>query len=99
MLLRDSCAPGPRASISWHKSPIDAFKLLIQQYTPTQVAQREMLYREFHTLNFRKYSGSLTNFNAKFAGLVARLQLIGVQIQVADQTNQYLSALETTFPV
>ncbi|HEY4385832.1 MAG TPA: hypothetical protein VGN34_15355, partial [Ktedonobacteraceae bacterium] len=98
MLLRDSCAAGPRATISWHTSPIDAYKLLLQQYAPTQDAQRDTLYREFHTLNFRGYNGSLASFNAKFAGLVSRLLLIGVQIQVADQTNQYLRALESSFP-
>ena len=98
MLLRDSCAAGPRATISWLTSLIIAYKLLIQQFAPTQEVQRDMLYREFYTLNFRNYSRSLADFNAKFAGLVTRLLLIGVQIQVADQTNQYLRALESTFP-
>ena len=78
MLLRDSCAAGPRATISWLTSPIIAYKLLIQQFAPTQEAQRDILYREFHTLNFQNYSGSLADFNAKFAGLVTRLLLIGV---------------------
>jgi hypothetical protein len=35
MILRDSCAAGPKAMISWHTSPIDAYKLLLQQYAPT----------------------------------------------------------------
>ena len=98
MLLQDSCAAGPSDTISWHTSPIDAYKLLLQQYAPTQDAQRDTLYREFHTLNFCGYNGSLASFNTKFAGLVSRLLLISIQIQVADQTNQYLRALESSFP-
>ena len=78
ILLRDSCAAGPRAIISWLTSPIMAYKLLIQQFAPTQEVQRDMLYREFHILNFQNYSRSLADFNAKFAGLVTRLLLIGV---------------------
>ena len=56
------------------------------------------MYREFHSLNFQNYNGTLASFNAKFSGLLSRLMLLGVQIQVADQTTEYLRALELTFP-
>ena len=49
-------------------------------------------------MNFRSFNGSLASFNAKFAGLLSRLLLIGVQIQVPDQLNQYLRSLESSFP-
>ena len=39
MILQDSCGAGLKATISWYTSPIDAYKLLIQQYAPTQEAQ------------------------------------------------------------
>jgi hypothetical protein len=98
MLLRNSIGPGPQATIAWQTSPVEAYKLLVQRYSHSAEIQRDSLYREYHTLKFSGYSGSLADFNASFSNLISRLTLSGVIIQPIDQVNHYLQAMEKAFP-
>jgi hypothetical protein len=90
MLLRDSYTEGPRAAITWQKSPKEAYKLLIRQYSHSVKIQRGSLYSEFHNLNFHGFKGTLEAFNAVFNNLLARLSILGVLINPIDQVNYYL---------
>ena len=98
MILRDSCTIGPQSAIAFHTNPVQAYTLLIKQYSHAANIQRDALYREFYELNFNKFNGSLSDFNARFNNLLARLQLAGVKIQPTKQANHYLKALEKTYP-
>ena len=49
-------------------------------------------------MNFSTFKGDLTEFNANFTSLLARLSLTKVNIELQDQVNQYLNALEKSFP-
>jgi len=97
-LLRDSCIEGPQAAITWQRDPEQAYRLLTKQYSYSADIQRAYLYSEFHSLNFKGYSGSLEAFNADFNNLLARLALANVIIEPIDQANQYLEALKGVFP-
>ena len=98
MLLKDSLTSGPQTAITWIRSPIEAYNLLVKQYSHSAEIQRGYLYTEFHSLSFKDYKGSLEEFNSSFNNLLARLSNSKVLIQPIDQTNQYLEALKTTFP-
>ena len=98
MLLRNSIGPGPQAAIAWQTSPVEAYTLLEQRYSHSAEIQRDTLYRDFHSIGFSSYTGSLAEFNAKFSNLVSRLALTGAHIEPIDQVNQYLRALEKSFP-
>jgi Reverse transcriptase (RNA-dependent DNA polymerase)./Integrase core domain. len=98
LLLRDSCGKGPREAITWHLCPVEAFAALTQNYCLPHDLERDSLYREFHALNFKQFKGSIGEFNSYFNSLVARLQLNQVDISAIDIQNQYLKALEGSFP-
>ncbi|EHA55942.1 hypothetical protein MGG_15946, partial [Pyricularia oryzae 70-15] len=85
-------------SIAWHSSPVTAYKTLEDSYSVAPEISRDSLYREFHALNFSKFRGSIPEFNSRFNSLVARLANANVQISPIDVRNQYLRALEGTFP-
>lgn len=98
-LLRDSLTEGPQALIAWETKPTKAFKALKNQYSIAPDIQRGYLYHEFHSLSYSGFEGSITEFNAKFNGLLAKLVLTKVEIEPVDQINRYLNALEGVFPV
>jgi hypothetical protein len=98
MLLRDSLVDKLQLSIAWFNSPKEAFIYLRRQYSLSPTLQRDSLYREFHSLNFKGFSGSLDDFNTKFTGLITRLTITGVNIDPTDQVNQYLKGLEAVYP-
>ena len=98
MLIRDSLTAIPAASIAWFLSPKDAFLSLKRQFSYSIDLQRDSIYREFHAMNFSTFKGDLTEFNANFTSLLARLSLTKVNIELQDQVNQYLNALEKSFP-
>lgn len=97
MLIRDSCEKVPQAAIMWTKTPEEAYKLLLQQFSYSADLQRGSLYAAFHNLNFKGYRGSLETFNAEFNSLLARLQQLGALIAPIDQVNQYLNATKEVF--
>lgn len=97
-LLRDSLTEGPQALIAWESHPTIAFITLKSQYSLAPDIQRGYLYHEFHSLNYCEFQGSLTEFNAKFNGLLSKLALSHVKIEPIDQINRYLQALEKVFP-
>jgi hypothetical protein len=99
MLIRDSLGEGPQKHIAWAKGPSEAYTLLTQQYAMSADLQRDSLYREFHSLNFSEYTGSLVDFNAKFNSLLFRLRNVGASLQEVDTVNLYMKALEKSFPV
>jgi len=98
MLLRDSLTAIPANSIAWLQSPKEAYISLQKQFSYLSSLQRDSLYREFYTLSFYNYKGTLAKFNATFRGLLARLMAAKVTIEGQDQVNLYLSALEKSFP-
>ena len=79
-------------------TPKEAYLALQQQFSYSLGLQRDSLYREFHTLNFSINKGSLAEFNTRFSGLIARLACAKVAIHSLDQVNQYIKALERSFP-
>jgi hypothetical protein len=99
MLIRDSLGEGPQKHIAWAKGPSEAYTLLTQQYAMSADLQRDSLYREFHSLNFSKYTSSLVNFNTKFNSLLFRLRNVRASLQEVDTVNLYIKALEKSFPV
>jgi hypothetical protein len=99
MLIRDSLTVGSQGAIAWLSHPLEAFILLKQQYSFSSHLQRDSLYRDFHDLNFGTFEGSITDFNAKFNGILTRLQFSRAKIDQIDQINQYLRSMEKTFPV
>ena len=98
MLLRDTLTEGPQTAIAWLNCPLQAYDLLKSQYSFSNELTRASLYQEFHSLNFDKFEGSITDFNSKFNNTLAKLQLVGIQIDAVDLVNRYLYALERTFP-
>src|SRR6266699_1621085 len=98
ILLRDSCATGPQAALAWQTTPATTYKLLIQQYSHSPKLLRDSLSRQYQALNFNGYKGSLTDFNATFNSMVARLTLSRFNIDPVDKVNQYLKSLEAVFP-
>ncbi|KAH8843614.1 hypothetical protein MCOR01_011808 [Pyricularia oryzae] len=98
LLIKDSLTKEPLESIAWHSSPVTAYKTLEDSYSVAPEISRDSLYREFHALNFSKFRGSIPEFNSRFNSLVARLANANVQISPIDIRNQYLRALEGTFP-
>ncbi len=98
MLLRDSCAIGPQAALTWQTAPTATYKLLVQQYSHSPELLRDSLSRQYQTLNFNRYERSLTDFNTTFNNVVAHLTLSGLNIDPIDKVNQYLKSLEAVFP-
>ncbi len=98
MLLRDSCSSGPQAALAWQTAPATAYKLLVQQYSHLSELLRNSLSRQYQALNFSGYEGFLTDFNATFNNVVARLTLSGLNIDPVDKVNQYLKSLEAVYP-
>src|SRR6266699_5844733 len=99
MLLRDSCATGLQAALTWQTAPAVAYKLFVQQYSHSPELLRDSLSRQYQALNFDVYEGSLTDFNVTFNNVVARLTLSKLIIDPVDKVNQYLKSLETVFPL
>ncbi len=54
--------------------------------------------RQYQTLNFNRYEGSLADFNVIFNNVVARLTLFRLNIDLIDKVNQYLKSLKAVFP-
>ena len=98
MIIRDSVTTIPAASIAWLDSPRKAYHTLERQFSYSTRLQRESLYKEFHTLSFSGFKGTLFEFNAQFSSLLARLLAAKATIDAEDQVNQYLTALERSFP-
>src|SRR6266566_6349303 len=99
MLLRDSCATGPQAALTWQTAPAAAYKLLIQQYSHSPELLRNSLSRQYQALNFNGYEGSLADFNVMFNSVMARLTFSGFNIDLVDKVNQYFKFLEVVFPL
>jgi len=99
MLLRDSCATGLQAVLTWQTAPTAAYKLLVQQYFHSFKLLRDSLFRQYQALNFNRYEGFLTDFNTTFNNVAARLTFSGFNIDPVDKVNQYLKSLETVFPL
>ncbi len=98
ILLRDSYATGPQAALTWQTAPAAAYKLFVQQYSHSPKLLRDSLSRQYQALNFNRYEGSLTDFNATFNNVVARLTLSKLNIDPVDKINQYFKSLEAVFP-
>ncbi|KLU82845.1 hypothetical protein MAPG_01913 [Magnaporthiopsis poae ATCC 64411] len=98
LLLKNSCSAETIHTITWETSPVNALKALQDSYSLTPEIQRDALYREFHALDFSKYKGSISEFNSQFTSLLIRLRNCSVEISAIDIKNQYLKALEGSFP-
>lgn len=99
MKIRESLTEGPRSATLRINSPSRTFNLLVNQYSYSADLQRDSLTRGFHSLKSSPSEEGIAAFNAKFISCVSRLQLAGMRSQEVDLTNQYLFALEKTFPV
>ena len=99
MFLRDSCITGPQAVLTWQTAPATTYKPLVQQYSHLSKLLQDSLSRQYQALNFNGYEDSLTDFNATFNNVMARLTLSKLTIDPVDKVNQYLKSLETVFPV
>jgi len=97
MLLRDSCTTGPQVVLTWQTVPVATYKFLVQQYSHLPELLRDSLSRQYQTLNFNGYEGSLTDFNVIFNNMVVCLTLSRFTIDFVDKVNQYLKSLETIF--
>ena len=82
ILIRDSLIATPAASIAWISLPKEAYLLLKRQFSYSTDLQRDSIYREFHSINFSSFKGSLPEFNAKFTSLIARLTLTKISIDL-----------------
>src|SRR6266699_3027216 len=99
MLLKNNCSSSPQAALVWQTAPATTYKLLVQQYSHSPKLLRNSLSRQYQALNFSGYKSSLTDFNATFNNVVARLTLSKLTIDPIDKVNQYLKSLETVFPL
>ena len=97
MFLRDNCSFGLQAVLIWQTVPAAAYKLFVQQYSHSSELLRDLLFRQYQTLNFSGYEGSLADFNATFNNVVARLTFSGLNIDLVDKVNQYFKSLEAVY--
>ena len=86
MLLIDSLFLSPQAAIAWISGPLKAYKLLKDQYSHSIGLQKDLLYREFHSLKYTSGT-NLAEFNARFNSLFSRLRLLRAQIEPTDLIN------------
>src|SRR6266566_3177930 len=87
ILLKNSYATGPQAVLTWQTAPTATYKLFVQQYSHLSKLLQDSLFRQYQTLNFNRYEGSLTDFNATFNNVVARLTFSGLNIDLIDKIN------------
>ena len=87
MLLRDSCSSGPQTALVWQTASVAVYKFLVQQYSHSFELLRDSLSWQYQTLNFNGYEGSLTDFNATFNNVVARLTFSRFNIDPIDKVN------------
>src|SRR6266566_5561138 len=87
IFLRDSCSPGPQAALAWQTAPAEAYKLLVRQYSHSFELLRDSLSRQYQALNFNGYKGFLTDFNATFNNVMARLNFSRLSIDLVDKVN------------
>jgi len=97
ILLKDSCTTGFQTALTWQTAPAATYKLFVQQYSHSSKLLRDSLSRQYQTLNFNHYKGSLTDFNATFNNIVAHLTLSKLNIDLIDKVNQYFKSLEAVF--
>ncbi len=99
MLLRDSCSSGLQAALAWQTTSATTYKLLVQQYSHSFKLLQDSLSRQYQALNFNDYKSSLTDFNATFNNMVARLTLSKFNIDLVDKINQYFKSLKAVYPL
>ncbi len=87
MLLRDSYTTGFQTALIWQTAPAATYKLLVQQYSHSPELLRDSLSRQYQALNFNRYKGSLTDFNATFNNMITHLTLSGLNIDPIDKVN------------
>ena len=87
IFLKDNCAIGPQAALAWQTAPVAAYKLFVQQYSHSPELLQNSLSRQYQALNFSSYEDSLTDFNATFNNVVARLTFSKFNIDYVDQVN------------
>ncbi len=97
ILLRDSYSSGLQTALTWQTVSATTYKLLVQQYSHLSKLLQDSLSRQYQALNFSSYKGSLTDFNATFNNVVARLTLSKLNIDLIDKVNQYFKSLEAVY--
>ena len=86
LLVRESLTANIASSITWIKTPAEAFNYLKSQYSQRDNARRDSFYKEFYTLKFSA-KGPVKDFNSFFNKVLSRLAALKVFISFKNTAN------------